>query len=77
MSRWLLGVLLVVAGCSGAKSRPLGPPPEYEAPVVAPWDAGVTLDPLEQAERQGEWASEPGNSASASADAGARDAGNR
>lgn len=49
----LVLALALGAGC-GPKRRPEGPAPEYERPVVTPWDAGKPVDPLEQAEAQGE-----------------------
>lgn len=55
---------------------PDAPPPEYEPPVVMPWDAGAAVDPLDQVE--GEWvtdepttASEAGTPAPPSEDAAA------
>jgi hypothetical protein len=38
----------LVAACSGHRQRPPGPPPEYERPVVMPWDAGAPKDPLDE-----------------------------
>ena len=44
-----------VFGCSGAQARPTAPPPEYEKPVLAPWDAGAPpADEFAEAERGGE-----------------------
>jgi hypothetical protein len=48
-----LAFTLAAAGC-GPKPRPAGPAPEYERPVVTPWDAGKPVDPLEEAEARGE-----------------------
>lgn len=46
--RSLLPLLLVLgAGCSSHRQRPAGPPPEYQPPVVMPWDAGTPKDPLD------------------------------
>ncbi len=46
MRRGLSAVVLVSAcvgtACSGHPKRPAGPPPEYERPVLAPWDSGAT-----------------------------------
>lgn len=48
-------VALALLGCSGSRARPTGPPPEYERPVVAPWDAGAPpADEFAEAERGGE-----------------------
>ncbi len=49
----------VVAGCPASRSRFKGPPPEYERPAVAPWDAGVVkpdddFDPFAAA-AESEW----------------------
>lgn len=42
---------VLVIACSSQKSaRPSGPPPEYERPVVMPWDSGAPVDPFEQME---------------------------
>jgi hypothetical protein len=49
----------LAAGCSAQRSRPSGPPPEYELPVVTAWDAGTRADPLESAEESGQWVDEP------------------
>jgi hypothetical protein len=38
---------LALVACSGHRHPPLGPPPEYERPVVMPWDAGEPIDPLD------------------------------
>lgn len=38
---------LLLASCSGHRQRPTGPAPEYERPVVMPWDAGAPIDPLD------------------------------
>jgi hypothetical protein len=40
---------LAVWGCPG-RNRPTAPAPEYEAPVVTPWDSGAPADPLEGVE---------------------------
>ena len=56
MKRWLGFAAVVAAACSGQRARPAGPPPEYEAPVVTPWDAGKPVDPLNSAE--GDWVEE-------------------
>ncbi len=53
------GLCVVLAGlalgCSGSRARPSGPPPEYEAPRVTPWDAGAApADEFSEAERGGE-----------------------
>ena len=37
MAAWCLGAMVA---CGGGTPRPLGPPPVYERPVLAPWDAG-------------------------------------
>lgn len=66
---------VLVAACGGPQ-RPTGPPPEYERPVVAPWDSGVAADPLENVE--GEWVTdepEPVPQPDGGAEAGAGDAG--
>ena len=52
-----------------------GPPPEYERPTVPEWDAGIPVDPLEQAAAQGEpvdqpQTPEPAPDAAAAGDAG-------
>jgi hypothetical protein len=39
-------VALALSGCPG-RNRPTAPPPEYEAPVVTPWDSAAPADPLE------------------------------
>lgn len=44
---------LVVVACPARRGRPSGPPPEYERPVLEPWDAGRPVDPLDNVE--GEW----------------------
>jgi hypothetical protein len=42
---------LSLGACSSQKpARPTGPSPEYERPVVMPWDSGTPVDPLENAE---------------------------
>jgi hypothetical protein len=56
VKRWWLVAAVFAAACSGQRARPAGPPPEYEAPVVMPWDAGKPVDPLNSAE--GEWVDE-------------------
>ena len=40
---------LALSGCPG-RNRPTAPAPEYEAPVVTPWDSGAPADPLEGVE---------------------------
>jgi hypothetical protein len=37
----------LLSGCPGHRQRPPGPAPEYERPVVMPWDAGPPHDPLD------------------------------
>jgi hypothetical protein len=61
----LLAALVVggLLGCSTRPSKPVGPPPEYEPPVVPPWDSGVAQDlpDLDQAldeAAEGEWVSD-------------------
>jgi hypothetical protein len=49
----LVMAVALAAGC-GPKRRPEGPAPEYERPLVTPWDAGKPVDPLEEAEAKGE-----------------------
>jgi hypothetical protein len=45
---WLaVASALLAASCSGHHHPSLGPPPEYERPVVMPWDAGAPVDPLQ------------------------------
>ncbi len=68
---------LALSACPGRPTRPPGPPPEYERPVVPPWDAGQPVDPLDQVE--GEWvtddeASPSGPSPSGKIDAATPDA---
>lgn len=76
MTRRRLLPLLVAAaalsGCPGRQPLPQGPPPEYEKPVLAPWDAGQPTrasDPFAAA-AQGGWVDETGGAANA--DAGAK-----
>ena len=70
-------VLSLAAGwsCSGKRTRPALPAPEYERHEVAPYDAGRPADPLD--DDAGEWLDfeddEPGPPA-ASPDAGSQDA---
>jgi len=49
----MLALVSLAVSC-GARQRPAGPAPEYERPVVTPWDAGVPVDPLTLAEATGE-----------------------
>jgi hypothetical protein len=53
VAAWLFAVAAGASAC-GARQRPAGPPPEYEKPVVTPWDAGAPVDPLAAAEATGE-----------------------
>jgi hypothetical protein len=48
----ILGLLLAASalGCSGARKLPSGPAPEYERPVLPPWDSGRASDPLDEVE---------------------------
>jgi hypothetical protein len=43
-------ILLCPIGCSPKPARPSGPAPEYERPVVIPWDSGTPVDPLDDIE---------------------------
>jgi hypothetical protein len=54
VKRVLLAAVLLAGGCGGRSRHAAGPPPEYERPVVPPWDAGKPVDPLEQALERGE-----------------------
>jgi hypothetical protein len=57
VKRFAFAALLAGAAlhaCSGPARQAKGPPPEYERPVVPPWDAGKPVDPLEQALERGE-----------------------
>jgi hypothetical protein len=60
--RWAaMALSCCLTACSGRPTRPPGPPPEYERPVLAAWDAGSraeTEDPFEAA-AQGDWVEEP------------------
>jgi len=56
------GWVLLVCGalgvaCATPERRPSGPPPEYIAPRVLPWDAGVSVEPEDPfaAAAAGEW----------------------
>jgi hypothetical protein len=58
-----VALVVVGIGCSSRAVRPAGPPPEYEPPVVTPWDAGRPsdqADPFADA-AEGEWTTEPGD----------------
>jgi hypothetical protein len=46
---WLVAGASVL-GCSGARTPPSGPAPEYERPILPPWDSGQSSDPLDQIE---------------------------
>jgi len=41
-------VAFALGGCPSKRTRPPGPPPEYEPPRVTAWDAGKPVDPLDQ-----------------------------
>ena len=43
----LIGLALLASACSSRQKRPEGPPPEYERPVLAPWDSGSPVDPTD------------------------------
>lgn len=67
------GLLALLAACSGRRLPPGTPPPEYEAPLVAPWtpdsgDAGVP----NAAENAADPRTSPEAGAELSLDAGAR-----
>jgi hypothetical protein len=47
--RFACATVLLLAGCP-ARGGPTAPPPEYEPPIVTPWDAGAPADPLEGVE---------------------------
>ncbi len=73
---WVL-CLGLASSCSGRRERPALPAPEYERHDVAPWDAGKTVDPLD--DDAGDWLDyeddEPSTpSAPAPIDAGTPDA---
>jgi hypothetical protein len=72
-----LVLVLTAVGCSGGRTRPPGPGPEYERPEVEPWDSGTSADPLDNVEGE-EVTDEPQAPADAgktrAGDAGARDA---
>ena len=81
MSRGLIATLaavflsaLLAGGCPASRSRIEGPPPEYERPVVAPWDAGLDqdqdFDPFAAA-AQGDWVGGEPEDAGATATGGA------
>jgi hypothetical protein len=53
VAAWSFALAAGVAAC-GARQRPAGPAPEYEKPVVTPWDAAAPVDPLTAAEATGE-----------------------
>ena len=48
-------LLGLTAWACGAPQVPPGPEPEYQRPTVAPWEAGVPVDPLSAIEDDGEW----------------------
>jgi hypothetical protein len=52
-------------GCSNSRNRPALPPPQYEEPQVAPWDAGQSPDRLTEAEQRGQAAADELESADA------------
>jgi len=54
-----LGLCLLT--CSTQPSVPRGPAPEYEPPVLPPWDAGSGADSVDPfaAAAEGDWISEP------------------
>jgi hypothetical protein len=42
-----MAAFAVASGCGGRGTPPSGPAPEYERPVLTPWDAGaLPSDPL-------------------------------
>jgi hypothetical protein len=45
-----LAAVLLATGCPGPGARPPGPVPEYERPVLAPWDAATPKDPFDDVE---------------------------
>jgi hypothetical protein len=56
---------LSLGACSSQKpARPTGPPPEYERPVVMPWDSGTPVDPLDNAEGEEVTDDEPADAGS-------------
>jgi hypothetical protein len=68
--RLLLGVMLSsLLGCSGARTPPSGPPPEYERPVLPPWDSGSPRDPLDEVEGE-EVTDGPGDGGADAVDSG-------
>lgn len=79
MRRWALlwaGAVALLSGCPGRQPLPQGPPPEYEKPVLPPWDAGQpkpAADPFAAA-AEGKWIDDTGDAGNADA-AAARDAG--
>lgn len=52
MMRWVALALASVSllACASKPARPSGPAPEYERPVVTPWDSGTPVDPLDNVE---------------------------
>ncbi len=63
---------LAIASCSSHPNRPPGPPPEYERPVVMPWDSGAPVDPLDNV--KGEEVTDDEPPTPAASDAGKSDA---
>jgi hypothetical protein len=63
VKRALACLVLGFIACSSQKSaRPSGPPPEYERPVVMPWDSGAPVDPFDQVEGEEVTDDEPADS---------------
>ena len=62
-----------LTGCPGHHQRPPGPAPEYERPVVMPWDSGAPHDPLDDVKGEDVTDDEPldAGPASPALDAGA------
>ena len=71
MKRFVCAVLAgaLLSACVGRPRHAGGPPPEYERPVVPPWDAGKSVDPLEQALERGEAVDPPPDTPDAAASA--------
>ncbi len=61
---WATLAGLALSACPGA-GRPNAPAPEYEPPVVMPWDSGAPADPLEGVEGEEVTDDEPVESADA------------
>ena len=42
------GPAVLIVGCAGAQGRPSLPPPEFERPVMTPWDSGAAPVGIDQ-----------------------------